>query len=723
MDADQPAALAAGAVGERGTFPLTGVPDTPGDFDLLVRVTDEDGERQERTFTVTIAPAELRIVTTTLPQVVVGRRFEIAISATGGSQANYQWALGGNAPSGLSIEANRTPTTQLSGALDQSGQYDFTVSVTDSLGATAEQAFTLTSSSGAIRVIPDELPVLQLNVAATGVWLIEGGDGDFQWTATASAGLGLQSDASGTGREVRLDFLPTRSGPGQLVLQIEDGAGQQLTERIDFDVPTGNLRITTSTVPNGRTCHGYGIRLEAVGSAFGTYTWSVSQGSLPPGVELKQDDDGAFLQGVLTQAGTFSFTVEVRDPDERVIEAAYEVTVDDAGLEGRYVALAGRFDQADDEVRVVDVCATTPVSELVVSPQNQANAVAGPLAFSPNGLRLAFSGSFAGPDVGDVFVAPLDGNTVGVRRLAAGAGRTVRRIDWSPNSDRLTVLLDNTADGTQSLTLVPADTGSPIGFDGAVHRRSAPIPDPTAPVVAWSPSGAYVAWLEDAVSGPALTVATADGATTRTVSAPNQAAEQFAWRDGENLIFSQWDGPEQWNLYAIDLSRDDPALRIADTRAEASLALRVEPGGEAVAFFGGRNGYVRWSNDSPRAALPLLTLLDFEADDFAWSPAGGLGVILRRGAASLVAIRPNGRPAPAVPIALPDDAQAAARRLHPRRTVRADHRRCGRRHAAVANRCGRAERAGNHQSPTRRGHERCLGRSPFAGWASGCISG
>jgi hypothetical protein len=86
------------------------------------------------------------------------------------------------------------------------------------------------------------------------------------------------------------------------------------------------LSIGTKSLPGGPTGTTYNTQLTAAGGA-GSYTWSVTSGSLPAGLKLNPLT-GA-ITGTLLAAGTSSFTVAVADPGppSQHATAALSITV------------------------------------------------------------------------------------------------------------------------------------------------------------------------------------------------------------------------------------------------------------------------------------------------------------------------------------------------------------------------------------------------------------
>ena len=87
-----------------------------------------------------------------------------------------------------------------------------------------------------------------------------------------------------------------------------------------------DFEITTASVPVGYTCTPYNVNL-AVQGGTGPYTWSISTGSLPSGLELTQDGQ---IIGVVDAEGEWNFTVQCTDNSDtpETVNQAYTMTVD-----------------------------------------------------------------------------------------------------------------------------------------------------------------------------------------------------------------------------------------------------------------------------------------------------------------------------------------------------------------------------------------------------------
>jgi hypothetical protein len=120
-----------------GTGVLSGTPAAAGSFSLTLQARDAAGRSATKSFTVTVAPAALQILSDTERWTgTVLAPFTATISANGGTSP-YTWSANG-LPQGLSINS---ATGQIFGTPGAPGTFPFTVRVTDANRASATQLF------------------------------------------------------------------------------------------------------------------------------------------------------------------------------------------------------------------------------------------------------------------------------------------------------------------------------------------------------------------------------------------------------------------------------------------------------------------------------------------------------------------------------------------------------------------------------------------------------
>ncbi len=157
-----------------------------------------------------------------------------------------------------------------------------------------------------------------------------GGVMPYTWSLSSGAlPLGLNLDpASGV-----ISGTPTMSGDSSFNVQVTDAElpAMASVRVLDIDVSSSiqPLSVVTASLPAGTQNAGYNTMLAATGGIT-PYTWSISSGSLPAGLQLKTST-GA-ITGTPAGAGVSNFTVQVVDSEGPPITAsrALSLTIDAA---------------------------------------------------------------------------------------------------------------------------------------------------------------------------------------------------------------------------------------------------------------------------------------------------------------------------------------------------------------------------------------------------------
>ena len=340
--------LPAGLVLDGATGVVSGTPTAITSDLFTLQVTDASFASTARTYRLFVNKLPLSVATTSLPRATTGTAYSETLTASGGD-APYSWSVtAGALPSGLTLDAQGV----ISGTPAATGEFGFTATVTDALGASASQNLTVTVE-------------LTLTVGVTDPGEYGNGYG------TGVHQSGLYANFTGTGNDLTLHvtgydiddpdgdevtvylngaFLGYLSNGPDEALNAGDAflipASQQLAGKnlIHFDQKVAGwvwgvtdllltdglppLGIDTVSVPQGTYATAYSTVFQADGGT-APYTWALIGGALPNGLTLAADGT---LSGAPLEQGSFTFTVQVTDAAADTAERAF--TLDVLGTSG-----------------------------------------------------------------------------------------------------------------------------------------------------------------------------------------------------------------------------------------------------------------------------------------------------------------------------------------------------------------------------------------------------
>lgn len=131
--------LPAGLTLDPATGVMSGSPSRAGTFRFEVRVQDRANRSSSRTYTLQVS-SSLTVTVTSLPGAVAGVAYQAMLVASGATGA-LTWSITGALPGGVTLDS---ASGRLSGTPTAAGAFPFTVTVTDSSGASATRQLTIT---------------------------------------------------------------------------------------------------------------------------------------------------------------------------------------------------------------------------------------------------------------------------------------------------------------------------------------------------------------------------------------------------------------------------------------------------------------------------------------------------------------------------------------------------------------------------------------------------
>jgi hypothetical protein len=138
-----------------------------------------------------------------------------------------------------------------------------------------------------------------------------------QIQATDSAGgqtltyraTGLPAGLSISSSSGLISGTPTSAGTSSITVTATDTTGASGSASFTWTVTPAPLEVTTTSLPGATLGSAYSATLAATGGT-PPYSWSVSAGSLPPGLSLSSSGT---ISGTPAEAGTYSLTIQAAD--------------------------------------------------------------------------------------------------------------------------------------------------------------------------------------------------------------------------------------------------------------------------------------------------------------------------------------------------------------------------------------------------------------------------
>jgi hypothetical protein len=254
--------------------------------------------------------AALRITTAAgaLAAATQGTGYSQQLQATGGPGPTYAWSIASGAlPAGLALSAGGL----ISGTPSGTGTSTFTARVENG-AATAQASFSITVNPAppppvTVTVTTSSLPSGAVNQPYSATLNATGGGGSYTWAAT-NLPPGLQISTGGV-----ISGTPTTAGSYTVNVTAQTSSGASGSRQLVLNIGAG-LRITTTsiqiTLPDTRFTPTLPVSLRLIaGGGQGPLSWSLIEGSLPPGVTLATDGAISGNVGVLTGSPTIRVRV------------------------------------------------------------------------------------------------------------------------------------------------------------------------------------------------------------------------------------------------------------------------------------------------------------------------------------------------------------------------------------------------------------------------------
>jgi len=307
--------LPGGLVLNAASGAITGTPNATGSFPFTVQVTDGSSQTASRALTVAIYDP-LTISATPLNPGLVGLSYNETVATAGGASPRTVTLQIGSLPVNLNLNS---ATGAITGALTTPGTANFTLRVTDNVGQTRDQAFSVVIYP-ALVFTTSVLPAARTTTAYSQTAAFTGGVPSITVTlatGTLPGGLILNE---GTGA---IAGTPNATGTFNFELRLTDSRANTALRAFSLDVVPA-MTITTLTLPNGVVGRSYSSTV-ATANGIVPVEFSISAGALPPGLGIQAGT--GLISGTPSLTGSFTFTVQARDGQAFTVTREYTVVI------------------------------------------------------------------------------------------------------------------------------------------------------------------------------------------------------------------------------------------------------------------------------------------------------------------------------------------------------------------------------------------------------------
>jgi len=301
---------------------ISGTPTAPaGTFPFTVRVADTSGQQDMQALSVRVTPTTPpQITTTSLPNGTAGQPYSQRVQATGGIGALVWSVSAGSLPAGLNLNPSGPSGGTISGTPTSGGTSNFTVRITDSVGQTDTQDFSISVTP--LSITTTSLPPGSIGQAYSQTVQTVGGIAPLTWSISAGTlppGLNLNPT---TGVISGTPIAPASTST--FTVRVADAGGQNDTQALSIRITIiSQPNITNTPLQGGTVGQPYNQTLQVTGG-FAPFAWSVPPGSLPQGLSLSP---AGVISGTPLAPGTSNFTVAVNDTFNQSDTQDFSITI------------------------------------------------------------------------------------------------------------------------------------------------------------------------------------------------------------------------------------------------------------------------------------------------------------------------------------------------------------------------------------------------------------
>jgi hypothetical protein len=222
---------------------ISGTPAESGTFGFTISVSDHSNPAQSKSaaLSITIAPTQLSITTSTLVSGTESAAYAQTLKVTGGTPS-YSWSVtSGSLPTGLALAAG---SGIISGTPTASGPFTFTATVSDSSnpGQTTSASLSITIASTQLSITTATLAAGTDGTAYLQTLQASGGTPSYSWSITSGSLPGGLTLTAATGA---ISGTPSASGTFNFTVTINDSSKTVQTKSANLSIVVAAAQVAT----------------------------------------------------------------------------------------------------------------------------------------------------------------------------------------------------------------------------------------------------------------------------------------------------------------------------------------------------------------------------------------------------------------------------------------------------------------------------------------------
>lgn len=286
---------------------ITGTPTTAGTYTFTVRALS-GSLYADKILTLTIEPAfSITTESSDLDYAKMNQYYSFDLETDAEDTVTVIWSVtSGSLPNGMYLASY---TGRIYGTPTAAGYYTFTVRAAAG-GLTAEKTFSLTVIPSLSIITSSPLPSGVINQVYSQDIETDAESGNaVQWSFVSGDLPGGITFNTSTGR---LYGTPTSAGTYSFTIGAKTGSYTAENKIFTLSILPSLTITTSSPLTNAKVSKSYSADISAASISGATYTWSLSDGTLPDGLTLSSSTTSTItLSGTPTTEGTYTFTLQV----------------------------------------------------------------------------------------------------------------------------------------------------------------------------------------------------------------------------------------------------------------------------------------------------------------------------------------------------------------------------------------------------------------------------